>query len=139
MKPTLILDCSMTMAWCFADESTPATVRIQDRLASEAALVPAHWFLEVANVLAMAEKRKRISPADALQFVQLLSVLDIQVDEEASRRAFDHILPLCRSHKLTSYDAAYLDLVFRRQVPLASLDDALRQAATSLGMQVLGK
>ena len=139
MKPTLILDCSMTMAWCFADESTPATVRIQDRLASEAALVPAHWFLEVANVLAMAEKRKRISPADALQFVQLLSVLDIQVDEEASRRAFDHILPLCRSHKLTSYDAAYLDLVFRRQVPLASLDDALRRAATSLGMQVLGK
>ena len=142
MKPTLILDCSMTMAWCFADESTPETVApglIQDRLASEAAVVPAHWFLEVVNVLTMAEKRKRISPDDASQFVHMLSVLDIQVDEEASRRAFDHILPLCRSHGLTSYDAAYLDLVLRRQLPLASLDDALRQAVTSLGMQVLGK
>jgi predicted nucleic acid-binding protein len=139
VKPTLILDCSMAMAWCFADESTPETVRIQDRLAAEAAVVPAHWFLEVTNVLAMAEKRKRISPADSSQFVQLLSLLDIQIDEESSRRAFHHLLPLCRSHGLTSYDAAYLDLLLRRQAPLASLDDALRQAAISLGMPVLGK
>jgi len=139
MKPALVLDCSMTMAWCFADDSTPETAAIQDRLASEAAVVPAHWFLEVVNVLTMAEKRRRISPDDASQFLQLLSVLDIQVDEEASRRAFDHILPLCRSHGLTSYDAAYLDLVIRRQLPLASLDDALRQAVASLGMPVLGR
>ncbi len=73
------------------------------------------------------------------QFVQLLSVLDIQTDEETPRRAFQHILPLCRSHGLTSYAAAYLDLVLRRQLPLASLDDALRRAVTSFGMQVLGK
>jgi predicted nucleic acid-binding protein len=139
MKPTLILDCSIVMAWCFADESTPETVLVQDRLAAEAAVVPGHWFLEVTNVLAMAEKRNRISADDALQFIQLLSCLDIQVDEEASRRAFDHILPLCRTHGLTSYDAAYLDLQLRWQLPLASLDDALRKAATSLGMQVLGK
>ncbi len=139
MKPTLILDCSMTMAWCFADESTPETVEIQDRLASEAAVVPAHWFLEVTNVLTMAERHKRISADDASQFVQLLSALDIQADEEAPRRAFQHILPLCRRHGLTSYDAAYLDLVLRRQLPLASLDDDLRRAVTSLGMPVLGK
>jgi hypothetical protein len=61
MKPTLILDCSMTIAWYFADESTPETMSIQDRLASEAAVVPAHWLLEVVNVLTIAEKRKRIS------------------------------------------------------------------------------
>ena len=127
------------MAWCFADESTPQTLEIQERLVSEAAIVPAHWFLEVANVLAMAEERKRISSNDAQQFVQLLSILDIQVDEDSSRRAFDHLLPLCRAHGLTSYDAAYLDLVMRRRLPLASLDDVLRQAATNLGLPVLGK
>ena len=139
MKPTLVLDCSMVMAWCFADGTTAQTAEIQDRLAAEAAVVPGHWFLEIANVLAMAEKRGRISPEDSSQFVGQLAVLDIQVDEEASRRAFDHLLPLCRSHGLTSYDAAYLDLAVRRRLPLASLDDALRQAATSLGMQVFGK
>jgi predicted nucleic acid-binding protein len=139
MKPTLILDCSMAMAWCFSDETTPETMKVQDRLASEAAVVPAHWFLEITNVLAVAEKRKRISPKDASQFVQLLTALDIQIDDEGSRRAFDHILPLSRNHGLTSYDAAYLELVIRRQLPLASLDADLRQAVTSLGMQVLGK
>jgi predicted nucleic acid-binding protein len=139
MKPTLILDCSMAIAWCFADESTPKTAQIQDRLAVETAVVPGLWFLEVANVLAMAEKRKRISPDDSMQFVQLLSNLDIQVDEDASRQVFDRILPLCRSHGLTSYDATYLDVALRWQIPLASLDDALRSAATSLGVQVLGK
>ncbi len=106
MRPTLLLHCTMTMAWCFADDSTPETVGIQDRLASEAAVVPAHWFLEVVNVLTMAEKRIRISPEDAAQFLLMLSVLHIQVDEEATRRAVDHILPLCRSHGLTSYAAA---------------------------------
>lgn len=139
MTPTLILDCSMAMSWCFADESTPESLRIQDRLEAEAALVPSHWFLEVANVLAMAEKRKRISPEDSMEFVRLLSILDIQVDEESSHRAFNKLLPLCRNHGLTSYDAAYLDLALRRQLPIATLDDALRQAATSLGQQVLGK
>jgi predicted nucleic acid-binding protein len=139
MKPTLIIDCSMTMAWCFADEGTDETAKIQDRLIAEAAVVPAHWFLEVANVLAMAEKRGRISAADSTQFVKLLTALDIQVDDEFLTRAFDHILPLSRSHALTSYDAAYLDLALRRQLPLASLDDNLRQVATRLGVEVLGK
>jgi predicted nucleic acid-binding protein len=139
MKPTLIIDCSIAMAWGFADEGTELTAKIQDRLITEAAIVPAHWSLEVANVLAMAEKRKRISIADATEFVKLLGALDIQVDEETSARVFDHILPLSRSHALTSYDAAYLELALRRRLPLASLDDDLRRVATSLGVQVLGK
>ena len=61
MTPTLILDCSIVMAWCFGDESTPETNQIQDRMANEAALVPGLWYLEISNVLAMAEKRKRIT------------------------------------------------------------------------------
>ncbi|NUQ61937.1 MAG: type II toxin-antitoxin system VapC family toxin [Pirellulales bacterium] len=139
MKPSLIIDCSLTMAWCFGDEGTEETARIQDRLVAEAAVVPAHWFLEVANVLAMAEKHKRISAADSTQFVAQLAALDIQIDDQSSGRAFDHLLPLSRSYGLTSYDAAYLDLALRRQLPLASLDDDLRCVAKSLGLEVLGK
>lgn len=138
MKATLIIDCSITMAWCFADEGTEYTSQIQDRLVAEAALVPAHWFLEVTNVLAMAEKRKRISAADSTEFVKLLAALEIPMDHDTSARAFQQILPLCRDHALTSYDAAYLDLAPRRQLPLASLDEDLCRAATSLGVEVLG-
>ncbi len=139
MTPGLIIDASIAMTWCFADEATAETARVQDSLIAEAAVVPSHWFLEVVNVLAMAEKRKRIVAADANVFLHLLATLDIQTDHETSVRAFDYLLPLCRSHGLTSYDAAYLELAVRRRLPLASLDDDLRQAAASLGIQVLGK
>jgi predicted nucleic acid-binding protein len=139
MRPTLIVDCSIVLAWCFADESTDQTRDVQQRMEAEAAVVPGHWFLEVVNVLAMAEKRSRISTNDSMEFVRQLLILDIQADWEFSSRAFDHVLPLSRNHALSSYDAAYLELALRRQLPLATLDDALRQAATSLGVQVLGK
>jgi predicted nucleic acid-binding protein len=49
------------------------------------------------------------------------------------------VLPLCRSQQLTSYDAAYLELALRRQLPLATLDEDLRRAAMSLGVEVLGR
>lgn len=138
MTATLIVDCSLAMSWCFADEASDFSAAIQDRLATETALVPAHWFLEVANVLAMAEKRERITAADSTEFVRLLGLLDIDVDGEAAGRAFDHLLPLCRSHGLTSNDAAYLDLALRRQLPLATLDEPLRAAGKALGVAILG-
>lgn len=139
IPPSFIIDCSITMAWCFEDERTEATVRIQDRLIDEGAIVPRHWELEVANVLVMAEKRKRISTADSMRFLNDLRVFEIQVDNQSSGWIFDHVLPLCRAHGLTSYDAAYLDLALRRQLPLATLDNDLRRAATSLGMEILGQ
>ena len=139
MSAAFIIDCSLTMSWCFSDESTPASAEIQDRLAEETALVPAHWFLEVANVLAMAEKRKRITPAKSTEFLTLLKTLDFEVDDDATGRAFGYILPLSRAHRLTSYDAAYLDLALRRGLPLATLDDDLQAAARKLGIEALGR
>jgi predicted nucleic acid-binding protein len=136
---SLIIDCSITMTWCFADAATRATSEIQDRLVTESALVPAHWFLEVANVLAMSEKRRRLTPAKSDEFIRLLLLLDLEVDDESPGRAFDHVVPLCRAHGLTSYDAAYLELAVRRQLPLASLDDDLCAAAAKLGVKALGR
>ena len=139
MSAAFIVDCSLAMTWCFRDEATPPSAAIQDRLEHETALVPGHWFLEVANVLAFAEKKKRVTVATTAKFLSHLAQLDLEVAEDVPSRAFDHVLPLCRAHGLTSYDAAYLDLAVRRGLPLASLDDDLRAAAGSLGVVVLGK
>ena len=139
MSAAFVLDCSLTMTWAFGDEATATSFTILDRLEVEAAVVPAHWFLEVTNVLAMAEKRKRITASKSAEFLTLLSTLDIQTDTETAERAFAHLLPLCRNHGLTSYDAAYLELAMRQQLPLASLDDDLRRSAKKLGIPVLGK
>jgi predicted nucleic acid-binding protein len=136
---TFIIDCSITMSWCFPDEATKASSKIQDRLADETAIVPAHWFLEVTNVLAMAEKRKRITSEKSDEFIRLLKLFDLEVDDESPGRAFDQLLAFCRKYGLTSYDAAYLDLAARHQLPLASLDDDLRAAATKIGIKSIGR
>ena len=109
MSPAFVIDCSVAMAWLFGDEATPPTAKLLDRLAAEAALVPAWWFLEVTNVLALAECKGRITSTQSATFIAELSKLGIEVDAESAERAFDHLLPLCRTHQLTSYDAMYLE------------------------------
>jgi len=133
-----VLDCSIAMAWLFHDEATPKTTALLHRLATETAVVPAWWSLEVANVLALAERKGRIAPAQSDAFIADLSKLAIERDEDAPGRAFTHLLALCRTHRLASYDAMYLDLAIRRNLPLATLDDDLRRAASKLGVRLLG-
>ena len=133
---TLVIDCSLTMAWYFKDEATPYTNAVRASLATERAVVPALWPLEVANVLLMGERRKRSNQTRATKWLRYLSALPIAVDGETPFRAFDPILNLARTHKLTSYDAAYLELAVRRGLPLATLDSDLEKAAQAVGVTI---
>lgn len=132
-----VLDASVAMAWCFEDEATSATRAALSRLSEEAASVPAIWRVEVANVLAIAERRRRITPADTAAFIAKVENLAIHVDEETSSRAFSRILDLAREERLTAYDAAYLELAMRLGVPLASKDRGLCEAAARVGVSVI--
>ena len=102
-----------------------------------AALVPAWWFIEITNVLAMAERKGRITPRQSDAFIADLGKLGVERDDEAPDRAFTYLLTLCRTHQVTSYDAIYLDLALRRSLPLATLDADLRKAARKLGVRLL--
>jgi len=137
MKPGLVLDCSVAIAWCFADEASPQTGAILDRMVTELAVVPSLWFLEVGNVLVMAEKRGRISREDSDRFMRLLASLDLRVDAEPAGRVFSHLMPLCRTHYLTTYDAVYLDVALRHGLPLATLDQSLQRAAVAAGVDLV--
>jgi predicted nucleic acid-binding protein len=138
MSASFVVDCSIAMAWLFHDEATPKTSALLNRLATEAALVPAWWFVEITNVLAMAERKGRITARQSDAFIADLSKLGIERDNQAPDRAFTHLLALCRTRRLTSYDAIYLDLAIRRSLPLATLDEDLRKAARKLGVALLG-
>ena len=132
-----MLDASLTLALFFEDEATLETERVYDQLADGAqVLCPAHWPLEVANALLMAERRKQIQVIKTSQFLDLLVQFFISV-EPSSRGLGRSLLPLARAHGLTIYDAAYLDLSMRNRLPLGSLDGALREAARSVGVAVL--
>ena len=133
----LVLDASIALCWCFEDEALEAADRLLERLQTGTAAVPTLWFLEIANALALAERRHRITPAEIVEFVGLLQALELEVDTDASARAFSQILDLARRERLTAYDAAYLELAMRRALPLASVDRKLCAAAERVGVTVL--
>jgi len=133
-RPAFVLDSSITVAWHFEDESGAYAAAVEDALAVKAAVVPSLWPLEVANALLMGERRQRTTAAKVSEFLVLLQALPIRVDEETVPRAWHDTLHLARAHNLSVYDASYLELALRRGLPMASLDDRLKEAATAVGV-----
>lgn len=134
----LVLDASIVVCWCFDDEATDATRQILEHLRENDAVVPSVWPLEIANTLAMAERRGRIARTDATEFVALLGSLAVVVDGETTHQAFGRTLELARGERLSAYDASYLELAMRLGLPLATKSSDLGTAATRLGVAVLG-
>lgn len=132
-----VLDCSVAAAWLFEDEAAPETDVLLDQLANGTALVPLHWRLELGNVLVHAERRGRVTPAQVAASVDFVDRLPIEVDAETDRRSFREVLALARSTKLTTYDAAYLELALRRGLRLATQDKALVRAARGLQVKTV--
>lgn len=137
--PALVLDASLTLAWAFADEGNAYTDAVLESLAQVEAFVPTIWPLEVGNALLAAERRGRFKQADTVQFLALLWQLPIMVETERPERMLGETLALAREHKLSTYDATYLLLAMRRGFPLATTDEALRQAAVRSGVPLFRK
>ena len=137
MSTDFVIDNSIVMAWCFEDESDEYTDSILDRLLDSTAFVPAIWPLEVTNVLLVAERKKRLNKKDSQRFIALISALPIVVESTSPFQIFHNTLPLARNHRLSSYDASYLELALQKKLPIATLDKALIRAATSLKLPIV--
>lgn len=127
-----VLDCSICMAWCFDDESTEFSDKILDELKHSTAVVPTIWPLEIANVLLLARKKKRINEMQVIGFIDAVANLPIIVDSSTTKRAMHSIFVLAGELDLTIYDAAYLELAVREKIPLFTLDKDLIKAAKKL-------
>jgi predicted nucleic acid-binding protein len=134
LAPTFVLDNSIVMAWSFSDETSAYADAVLDSLAATQTIVPALWPLEVANALLMGERRKRSTEAETIYWIDILNKLAIAIDDETITRAWSDTLALARGHKLSAYDAAYLELAIRRRLPLATLDGPLKAAAKAVGV-----
>ena len=97
-------------------------------------MVPAHWAVEVTNALLTAVRRGRVTEAKAQRFVEDLGALPIRIDTQPAAHTFSRVFELGQQLKLTSYDAAYLELAVRSGLPLATLDEQLRKAAVATGV-----
>ena len=132
-----VIDASITLAWCFDDESSAGADAILDRLAAEGALAPAHWPLEVANGLRTAERRGRLDAMDLDQLRALLGQLPVEIAPVELSTALWGVLEAARAHGLTAYDATYLGLAEARGLALATVDARLRAACETAGVPTL--
>lgn len=124
-----VLDASVTMSWCFADEITPYSSSVLQSMRETHAEVPPLWVYEIVNVLAVCERKGRVNAAFSDEFMRTLAELDIRVEQSAPQGSHIDLLQLARRHGLTAYDAAYLELAKRRNLPLATFDKNLATAA----------
>jgi len=135
---SFVLDSSVTLARVYSDETTEAIHKIFSRLVANGAWVPGLWRLEVANILEIGVRRRRHTAEFRDATLTDLALLPIKIDPETDQHAWGATLHLAGRHKLTLYDAAYLELAKRRSLPLATLDRELREAGHAEGVTLIG-
>ena len=131
------LDCSVTAAWLLEDEFVAGAEQVLDSLLTSTAHVPSIWHLEIGNVLLKTLRRGRISTTAFQLLLKELEALPVVTDGETERLSFRDILELARRYSLTTYDASYLELAFRLNLTLATLDKALIRAAAEIGVKTI--
>jgi len=129
-----VLDASIAACWCFRDEADARAELAFNRLDDDTALVPTLWWFEIRNVVLLGERRMRISPQEVAIFLKRLARLTIDL---APTPENDDVVDLARKHRLTFYDAAYLELAKRERLALATLDDELALAARVEGIALV--
>lgn len=125
----------MVSGWYLHDQATPYTQAVADLLHDDRAWVPALWELELTNVLRTTCLRQRQTAEQAQKVLTHFAQLPIDVDRHAV--APSELLALALRFGLSSYDAAYLELALRKQLPLATQDGDLAAAARAAGVGVV--
>jgi len=132
-----VLDASVAIAALIEEDRSDEARRILCEVGTDSAVVPGLWYLEVGNTLLLAERRRSLSAAARREQLADLSRLPIAIDHETTHYAWNDTMGLAERHGLTLYDATYLELSLRRQLPLAAFDAALRRAAKAAGVRLL--
>lgn len=135
MSPSLVLDASAAICWASPDEAPPAA--LVDALEAGGCLAPALWVYEVHNVLLVLHRRKRLSDEGHAAASAALAALSVELENPSWGLVAHETSRLASDHDLSVYDAAYLELALRRRLPLATLDDALRDAASAEGLPLV--
>lgn len=130
-----VLDASIATCWAFDDEDHPLAALALDRIRSDEAIAPSLWWFEVHNTLIVSERHGRLTEADTTAFLRELSRFRVVIDHVPDEAT---IMTIARQHRLSAYDASYLELAQRRAIPLTTMDYDLRKAATAHDIALVG-
>jgi predicted nucleic acid-binding protein len=139
MRASFVIDASVIIAWRDPREQNSYSLNILRCLNDECATAPVICGMEVNNVLRQFEKRGFIALKDIQETVEFISALPIHLDSEPVRFKMPRVMRLARQHDLTIYDACYLELALRLDLPLATMDNALRKAVQNTGFSIYGE
>jgi predicted nucleic acid-binding protein len=132
-----VADASVAIGWVHPAQATAETMAMLDAIAEGSVLeVPALWPLEVANALTVLARRRKLTEDERQSALRWLGGLRLRVDQEMASLAFSRLSELAAAHRLSVYDAAYLDLAQRRQLVLGCKDGPLRKAARAARVRV---
>lgn len=129
-----VIDASASVGWCIANQATDYSEAVIAALGIGCAFAPPLWRLEMVNALRTACRRKVLDSRGAQQFIATMEDLPINIDNTPQQSS--ELFSLALRHDLSAYDAAYLDLALRLQLPLATRDEALIEAAWAAGVGV---
>lgn len=127
----VVLDACTAASWVLPDEE-PASL---EAIANAALEAPWLFWAELRNILIVSERRGRLPEGTAEIHLAAVAEFGVALDaapEEAT------VLGLARAHKLTVYDALYLELALRRAASLATIDGPLAKAAAARGVALIG-
>ena len=130
----IVIDASVAIAKRLRDQDgTPFADAVVERVAVEEAVVPDLFWHEVRSVLLREERNGRIEVNATEGHMQAIRLLPLSTDGNQND---DQIAALARRHRLSGYDAAYLETAMRRRAKLATLDRKLAAAAAREGVSI---
>lgn len=134
--PACVLDASTAVAWAMPDEIAPPA-HLWDMISLDGAIVPPLWPFEVANTVLNAVRRGRVTETAMVQILTELSAMNAHIEDESAIACWGSTATIALTYRLSVYDAAYLELAKRRNLPLATLDRRLAEAAQAAGVALL--
>lgn len=121
----IVVDASVCLKWVFHEEDSNSARLLLDHYEEGIVLLmaPALWEYEVANALATAVRRKKITAKKSASFLQLFMEASpeiISISEHLGK-----ILENARKYTLSGYDSAYVTLAKESESTLVSSDNDL--------------
>jgi predicted nucleic acid-binding protein len=132
-----VLDACTALDWSLPGRATAVSERAAREARKGPVIVPGLWLIETQNAVLTMLRQKKLNLEDAWAIRVELSLLSKRIDATSTPEIVDQIWEIAARHMLTFYDAVYVELAARLDLPLASSDGAVQSAAKRMGLRLL--
>lgn len=133
----IILDPAIALGLCFEDRIDATILETVQLLRTNPALVNNHWYMEVAESLLQAERKRRITSLDRRKFLELILALQIEEAPSSSIAIWQQHLEFALENSISVTDAERIALAKEKQGILATNRVEIQKAARKAGVNLV--